>query len=296
MTGGFGGGVFERAAEGLDGAKRRVRDSLHSSMNAVCLVTILLLEVLHRFVSYGFNTAFAVDCIFSALITSMTSLLTFYVFFPSGKAQRRSLPSFTEAQEALQSARSTLRERGGIGAFRRFCRERAERECGALLALRLEELEALGVTREDFAAYRSKSRRALRRLVREGVISREAFSALRRCLRPARCRPYSPAYFLADVREGQENIYLRGKDHYQRRTLTLRPLLCIAMGVVTSLFTWTPKQPGSTLDVLLCIAISVFQICLAAMSGYSSGVTAAQREEQALLAKHGFLTEFLEMG
>ena len=141
MTGGFGGGVFERAAGGLDGAKRRVRDSLHSSMNAVCLVTILVLEVLHRFVSYGFNTAFAVDCIFSALITSMTSLLTFYVFFPSGKAQRRSLASFTEAQEALQSARSTLRERGAISAFHRFCRERAERECGVLLELRLEELE-----------------------------------------------------------------------------------------------------------------------------------------------------------
>ncbi len=287
-------GLLDKTALAVDGAKQKVKNKLRGSMNAVCLITIIALEVLHRFVTYGFNAEFAIDYVFSALITSMTSLLAFYVFFPNGKRAGRAREAYREAVKALSAARRILRLNGGIADFRAWCRARSDKEADAVIETRLEALENLYVTREEYMQYRLLSRRQLRKLAKEGKITKEAARQIRVCNRAVKCKPYAPTYFLSDVKEGKESVYLRGKDHYEARALAMRPVFCIGVGVITSIITWTPKQMGSALDVLLSIAISVFQICLASLSGYSSGQTAAAKEELAIRAKAGFIDEFNE--
>ncbi len=287
-------GLLDQAAASVDGAKQKMMNKLRGSMNAVCLITIIALEVLHRFVTYGFNAEFAIDYVFSALITSMTSLLAFYVFFPNGKRVGRARKSYMEAGAELKKARSALRKNNLIATFRVWCRTRSDKEADAVIEARLEALENLYVTREEYMEYRLFSRKQLRALVREGKITKEAAKQIRVCNRAVKCKPYAPTYFLSDVKEGRESAYLRGKDHYEARALAMRPVFCVAVGVVTSIITWTPKQMGSPLDVFLSIAISIFQICLASLSGYSSGQTAAAKEELAIRAKTGFVEEFNE--
>ena len=287
-------GLLDQAAASVDGARQKVMNKLRGSMNAVCLITIIALEVLHRFVTYGFNAEFAIDYVFSALITSMTSLLAFYVFFPNGKRAGRSRSSYTEAEDELKKARGKMRANNLIAAFRSWCRSRSDKEADAVIETRLESLENLYVTREEYMEYRLFSRKQLRAIVREGKITRAAAKQIRICNKAVKCKPYAPTYFLSDVKEGRESAYLRGKDHYEARALAMRPVFCVAVGVVTSIITWTPKQMGSALDVFLSIAISIFQICLASLSGYSSGQTAAAKEELAIRAKAGFIDEFNE--
>lgn len=287
-------GLLDKTAVAVDGAKQRVKDKLRGSMNAVCLVTIIALEVLHRFVTYGFNAEFAIDYVFSALITSLTSLLAFYVFFPNGKRAGRAKAAYEEAAEMLKGARAELRTKGWISAFRAWCRAKSDREADAVIETRLEALENLYVTREEYQQYRLLSFWKRRKLVKAGTITKEAAKQIRICNKAVKVKPYAPTYFLSDVKEGKENVYLRGKDHYEARALAMRPVFCVGVGVITSLITWSPKQMGSALDVLLSIAISVFQICLASLSGYSSGQTAAAKEELAIRAKAGFIEEFNE--
>lgn len=287
-------GLLDKTAVAVDGAKQRVKDKLRGSMNAVCLVTIIALEVLHRFVTYGFNAEFAIDYVFSALITSLTSLLAFYVFFPNGKRAGRDRQAYKDASKELEDARQDLRTNKRISAFRAWCRAKSDREADAVIETRLEALENLYVTREEYQQYRLLSFWKRRKLVKEGTITKEAAKQIRICNKAVKVKPYSPTYFLSDVKEGKENVYLRGKDHYEARALAMRPVFCVGVGVITSLITWSPKQMGSALDVLLSIAISVFQICLASLSGYSSGQTAAAKEELAIRAKAGFIEEFNE--
>ena len=287
-------GLLDQAAASVNGAKQKIKDRLRSSMNAVCLITIIALEVLHRFVTYGFNAEFAWDYVFSALITSLTSILAFYVFFPNGKRSGRLRSAYIEAQEDLKRARQKLRDHKWIAAFRTWCRAKSDKEADAIIETRLEVLENLYVTREEYMEYRLLSRRKLKKLAKKGKITKDAAKQIRFCNKAVKCRPYAPTYFLSDVKEGKDNVYLRGKDHYEVRALTIRPLFCVAVGIVTSLITWYPKQMGSVLDVLLSIAISVFQICLASLSGYSVGQTAAAKEELAIRAKTGFIEEFNE--
>lgn len=287
-------GLLDQAAASVNGAKQKIKDRLRSSMNAVCLITIIALEVLHRFVTYGFNAEFAWDYVFSALITSLTSLLAFYVFFPNGKHAGRIRDTYMGAQEDLKQARKTLRDNKWIAAFRTWCRAKSDKEADAVIETRLEVLENLYVTKEEYMEYRLYSRRKLKKLVSEGKITKEAAKQIRFCNKAVKCKPYAPTYFLSDVKEGKDDVYLRGKDHYEVRALTMRPVFCVAVGVITSLITWSPKTMGSALDVLLSIAISVFQICLASLSGYSSGQTAAAKEELAIRAKAGFIDEFNE--
>lgn len=287
-------GLLDRASTTVEGAKRRVKDKLRGSMNAVCLVAIIALEVLHRFVTYGFNAEFAIDYVFSALITSLTSLLAFYVFFPNGKRAGRARECYRSAALALEAARSRLRDGGHIAAFRAWCRAKSDREADAIIETRLEALENLYVTREEYMQYRLLSFWKRYGLVKRGVITRQAARQIHACNKAVKCKPYAPTYFLSDVREGKENVYLHGKDRFVFRTLTMRPVSCVIVAVFSSIITWSPKQMGSALDVLLSIAISVFQICLASLSGYSSGQTAAAREELAIRAKAGFIEEFNE--
>jgi hypothetical protein len=287
-------GLLDRASASVNDAKEKIKNGLRSFMNAVCLFSIIALEVLHRFVTYGFNAEFAWDYLFSALITSLTSILAFYVFFPNGKRSGRLRSVYIEAQEDLKKARKTLRDNKWIAAFRAWCRAKSDKEADAIIETRLEVLENLYVTREEYMEYRLLSRRKLKKLVKKGKITKAAAKQIRLCNKAVKCKPYAPTYFLSDVKEGKDNVYLRGKDHYEVRALTIRPLFCVAVGIVTSLITWYPKQLGSVLDVMLSIAISVFQICLASLSGYSVGQTAAAKEELAIRAKTGFIEEFNE--
>lgn len=287
-------GLLDKTALAVEDAKQKVKNKLRGSMNAVCLFTIIALEVLHRFVTYGFNAEFAIDYVFSALITSMTSLLAFYVFFPNGKRSGRSRSSYREATKDLKKARDAVRDNKRIAAFRAWCRAKSDKEADAVIETRLEALENLYVTREEYMEYRLLTRRQLKKLVKAGTITGEAAKQIRRCNKAVKFKPYAPTYFLSDVKEGKEDVYLRGRDHYEARALAMRPVICVGVGVVTSIITWSPKQMGSALDVLLSIAISVFQICLASLSGYSSGQTAAAKEELAIRAKTGFIDEFNE--
>lgn len=288
------GSFMDKGAGALQGAKKTAKETLRGSVNVICLISIIALEVLHRFVTCGFNKEFAINYVFSALITSMTSLLAFYVFFPNGKHAGRIRASFEQAATELKAARDALRLNGRIAAFRAWCRDRSEKEVNEIISARLETLENMYVSKADFETYRLYSGKKLRELVRTGVITPQAKRQIGVCKRAVRRKPYSPAYFLADVQQGKENVYLRGKDHYEARTLMMRPMFCVGIAVVTSIITWSPNEMGSVLSVLFSLAISIFQICLASVSGYSSGLTAASKEELAMRAKAGFLEEFNE--
>lgn len=286
------GNALDRATAAVDIGARRVKNLLRSSINAVCLVAIVALEILHRFVVYGFNSEFAIDYIFSAVIASLASLLAFYVFFPNGKSAGRAREAYRKVMRQLDCAREKIKSQALLARFRAYCKEKTDSRVCEIREGRLDDLENLYVSREAFEEYKKLSYPRLLLLFLRGEYSFAAWRQILLCRKRIKRYPLSPAYFMSGAVGEQEALYRR--DTYEQRTLALRPVFCIAVGVFTSIITWAPKEIGSPLDVFLSIAISVFQICLAAFSGYSSGVTAAEREQVREGAKTTFIDEFLE--
>lgn len=285
-----------RAAEGAVAGRRRLSELLESSVSAVCLIAIVALEVLHRFVEGGFNPAFTAAYIVSAATSALTSLLAFYVFFPSGKSAGRTRAEYRGAAGALSDMQALLRAGGLLCAFRAFCRERERRESESVREARLEALENCYVTREEYLShYRTATARELSRAVRSGELTRGAVRQIKRCRRPVKTRPLRPAYFLSPFGgEASVQRYLHGGSRYEARALALKPFFCVGVGVLQSVFTFHAKAVDNPLDVALAIALSLFQICLASFSGYTSGLTAAEKEGAALSVKADFLSEFYE--
>ena len=154
------GGLLDRTATMVDGGKRRMRNLLRSSINAVCLVAIVALEVLHRFVVYGFNREFAIDYIFSAAIASLASLLAFYVFFPNGKTAGRMRTAYREATRLLEKAREEIKGNALLVRFRTYCKERTDARVDQVRRTRLDDLENLYVSREAVEQYKRDAQSA----------------------------------------------------------------------------------------------------------------------------------------
>ena len=138
-----------KAADVVNRVQLQGGNILRGSFYAVCLVAIILVEILRRFVSGSINAAFTWELLFAALITSLTTLLTFYMFFPSGKGAGMVKKAYLEAQDLLEKA--VKRINGGLKtAFRGYCQRRSEDEAREEMEAAFEALADHYITKEEF--------------------------------------------------------------------------------------------------------------------------------------------------
>ena len=288
------GGAVEKAADAVQKATAQAGNAVRGSFYTICLLAIIALEILRRFVSGGINEAFSPALVFSALITSMTTLLTFYIFLPSGKGSGMAKRAYQAALTLMERVTACINN-GLQTAFRAFCKRRAELEAEEELEAAFETLENLYVTREEFEQkWRLASRFALWRAVRRGEITKEAKRQILRCRKPIAVVPYVPEYFLAGVNAKKQKKMLRNDSAYEVWVLVQKPVALMILAVVQSGFTMAFLGVDSAFDVVLAIVMSVFQICLAAFSGFLAGQKIAEHRTTVNVVKTGFMLEFLE--
>ena len=286
-------GAVERAADAVQRVKTQTGSALRGSFYAVCLVAIILVEILRRFVTGSINKAFTWETVFAALVASLTTLLTFYMFFPSGKGAGMLKRAFVEAQQLMEKAVKRINA-GLKTAFRDYCTERSDEEAEEERQAAFETLEDLYVTREEFKnRWRLASWWALWRAVWRHEITRAARRQILRCRKPFVAEPYIPDHFTAGVSTKKQKKMLRG-DSYETRVLLQKPLMVMLVIVAQSAFTMAIHGAGDALEVLFAIVMSVFQICLAAFSGYLAGQKVAEHMTAVNLVKAGFMMDFLE--
>ena len=286
-------GAVERAADAVQRVKEQTGNALRGSFYAVCLVAIILVEILRRFVTGSINKAFTWETVFAALVASLTTLLTFYMFFPSGKGAGMLKSAFVEAQQLMEKAVKRINA-GLKTAFRAYCTERSAEEAEEERQAAFETLADLYVTREEFEnVWRLASWWRLRVAVWRHEITRAARKQILRCRKPFVVEAYIPDHFTAGVSTKKQKKMLRG-DSYETRVLLQKPLMVMLVIVAQSAFTMAIHGAGDALEVLFAIVMSVFQICLAAFSGYIAGQKVAEHMIAVNLVKAGFMMDFLE--
>ena len=283
----------ERAADTVKRVQRQGSNLLHGSFYAVCLVAIILVEILRRFVSGSINREFNVDMLFAALVTALTTLLTFYLFFPSGKSAGMLKRAYLEAQKLKEDA--VARINAGLKiAFRAYCTHRSHEEATEAQNNAFETLADLYVSREEFEeTWRLASRWTLLCAWCKHRITWAAMRQIIRCRSSFEETPYIPDHFTAGVSTKTQKKMLRG-DSYEVRVLLQKPIAVVAVTVAQSIFTIAIHGAENGLEIFLAIVMSVFQICIAAFSGYLAGGKVAEHLTAVNLVKAGFMLDFLE--
>ena len=283
----------EKAADTARKLQLQGGNLLRGSFYTVCLVAIILVEILRRFVSGSINKSFSWNLLFAALVTSLTTLLTFYMFFPSGKGAGMLKKAFIAAQKLKDQAVAKINA-GLKTAFRTYCQRRSEDEAREEMETAFERLADHYVTKDAFEdRWRLASRLQLLWAVLRHKITWGAMRQILRCRRPFAAEPYIPDHFTAGVSTNKQKKMLRG-DAYETRVLLLKPLSVVVLTVAQSVFTIAITGAKNGLEVFLAIVMSVFQICLAAFSGYLAGGKVAEHLTAVNLVKAGFMMDFLE--
>lgn len=283
-----------RAAQRVRDAARQTGTALRGSLYAVCLTAIILLEILRRFVDGGLNREFSWSIVFGGLVTSLTTLLTFYVFFPAGKgagaaraAHRDALKLMSDAVEKINSGLKT--------AFRAYCRELGEQEAEERRQAAFDALANCYVTKEEFEQkWKTATRKKLKNAVKKGELTKQAVKCIRVCRGAFAPTSYNPGFFLAGISADKQRKILRRGNRYETSVLVKKPISVVLVAVAQSAFVIGFHGVENGFEVFMAIVMSVFQICLSAFSGYLAGIGVAEHETEANLLKAGFMMDFLE--
>lgn len=279
-------------------AAERVEKSLaaraRGSIEIILLVFIVFLEITMNFIGFALkNTLTPSDVIF--IVTEcLTTVLVFYLFILPGKHGRKALPSFREIQNAWEEACKRLRDNFKLVAFRQYCQDMTASEIEELRRTRMERLENLYVTKEDFEALKKKSKKELRALVKRRVISRAAYRQILVCRSEIKVKPYQADLILTGATTQSAKKGLNGSDNYEALRVSLQPVLCIALALIPSIIGIVEKEILSPLTVIASIAVTCLRICVAAYGGYKLGWQVADREEGFIRARTNYIETFEE--
>ena len=283
----------ERAVT-LEAGERRARRVLGDHIGVVTLVMLLALQILVPLVSAGVRNPFTPAYLFSTLVSLFSTLLAYYLFVPNGRQDGLDRPGAAAALSDWQKESDRVRNGKNMTRFRAYCREWAEREAARRYEARLERLADAGIDRASFAAlWRTASPKARRRARRRGELTKEQFRCLR-SVRPVPVRPLSPGLILTGGGAERGEAALRSDSPYLRRAMASKPVVCVASVLVQSFFYPDLRENADPVVILCGVAVRVFLVCCAALSGYRTGLRAAACHLDDVRCRTVFLAEFNE--
>ena len=283
----------ERAAT-LEAGERHVRRMLGDHIGAVTLAVLLALQILVPLVSADVRNPFTPAYLFSTLASLFSTLLAYYLFVPNGRQDGLERPGASAALADWRAQSDRVRNEKNMTRFRAYCREWAKQEAARRYEASIERLADAGVDRATFETlWRGTSPRGRRRARRRGKLTREQFRCLKR-VRPVPVRPISPGLILTGGGAERGEAALRSNSPYLRRAMASKPVVCVVSVLVQSFFYPDLRENADPVVILCGVAVRVFLVCCAALSGYRTGLRAAACHLDDVRCRTVFLAEFNE--
>lgn len=284
--------AFEAVSRGREYLKSG-SGKITSKMPYICLVLVILFDIVNQFVETGFSN-FSWGLLLNVLTSVAFTVLVFYVFFPVGKTGREKSAESVSIYSIWHDTCRRIRENGLLNRFRAYCRKRSTDEVQAAKDAQFEALENLYVSAEEYEAkYRKAKRRALRKYVRRGEISKQAYKQIRKMRKQIKPPVYNPLYILTSADARTRNAF-NGKDNREKVVLATKPIIAVSCGVVLDMIAFSQKKVDGWAVVAIAICLSIFKIILASFSGYYAGYSTEIHNEHIVSAKSTFLGEFME--
>ena len=283
-----------RLSSAGEAGEKKVKRLLGDHIGAVTLAVLFALQILVPLVSAGVRNPFTPAYLFSTLTSLFSTLLGYYLFVPNGRGDHLSLPESRATLGVWREASDRVRNAGNLTRFRAYCREMAEREAALDYERAVEALENAGIDRDTFRrVWQHTDKKTRRRARRRGTLTREQARCLSR-VRQGAVRPYLPNRILEGGGESRAEAALRGDSPYLRRAMAGKPVICVASVLVQSFFYPDLRQDADPVVILCGVAMRIFCVCCAALSGYRTGARAAACHLSDVRCRTVFLAEFNE--
>lgn len=289
-----------KAVQATEQATKAVTSRAGKYVDIILLLSVCALEILFTFVSLSIARDISIMEILCTFSESIVNIVVFYLFIHPGKNGRCAQETYVNAYKTWRETCKHLRDNGLLGAFRNYCRACTAADEEAVKKSAIERLENLYVTVEQYEGtetekgYRSLTRKELRALKKAGTISAPAYRQILRCNKPARVVPYNANLILDGSEKAQIDRGLKKGDKYEAISVSIRPLTCFLITVVTKAIQIAQEEILNPLAVAVSILFTIFGICFAAFMGYRLGWNCMVREEKSIEARTSFLDRFLE--
>lgn len=274
--------------------KQSIATRMHNSIEGILLAFIIGIEIVLNFIQFTLAKTLTPADVLLVITECCTTILVFYLFVAPGKRGRQALQSFQDAYAKWVEACESLCTGKLLTAFRAHCKARTEKEAEELREARLERLENLYVTREEFKVLQYKTKKQLRALVRNKEISKAAYKQVLVCMKPIYVKPYQVDLILTGEDQKQTDRGLKGGDYYEAIGAAVKPLVSVAFALVASVAGIIGRDISNPVQVIASIALTCLRICVAVYSGYKFGWTVIAREEGYIRARTNYINNFEE--
>lgn len=268
----------------------KIKTGVQKYLIFIVLLFNIALEVVVRLYKFGLHDTFTAEFFVNLIISIATSMLCYICFIPFGRndEMKRSL-NFKSISQLWQDLSSTIRL-GHQREFEKFCIDRVEEE-------KREEKKFIifNNTMLPFEEYEEKyeklSKKEIKALHKNGEISDELYSALKKCLK-VRVKPIISSIVLQGASKTKVNDAGRYNKSYALSKTLQRPLVMFAISFVLNSITTTFVGGGQ--GVILDIMLSIFSIVIASVCGYTTGASDFKYQEDRIKSRVLFLSLFCE--
>ena len=228
-------------------------------------------------------------------VTMTTTMICYVCFVPFGRNDeaRRNI-EFPKTNKLWQELSTKVRT-GFLQAFSLFCEKQVieERNEAKKLVIDNNTVIPFDYYKEHYEAL---SKKQLKTLYKTEKIFKKEYKAILKAngyglFNPVKIKKINPVIILSGARKASINDAGRTDTSYVARWLTTRPLVMFLSTAILNSIATTFSGDG---NVLLDMLIAVFQIIIAAVCGYSAGVSEFRHTVDKVNSRVIFLSLFCE--
>lgn len=283
----------------VDEKKSKAVEKIKTGVQKYLIFFVLLfnvaLVVVSRLYRFGLKNPFTVEFFLEMAVTMTTTMICYICFVPFGNSEERKRNiDFPKIQKLWQDLSTKVRT-GFLQLFSLFCEAQVieERNEAKRLIIGNNTVIPFEFYREN---YECLSKKQLKVLYKAEKISKKDYKAILKAngygaLSPVKIKRINPVIILSGAKKSSINDAGRTDSSFVARWLMTRPLV---MFVSTAILNSIATTFGSNGNVILDMLIAVFQIIIAAVFGYSAGVSEFRHTVDKVNSRVIFLSLFCE--
>ena len=259
-----------------DNEKNKVVEKLKSGFQKYLILIVLLfniaLEIVSRLYTFGLHSPFSIQFFLNLSLSLVITMVCYICFIPFGYAeeQKRNL-DYCKTVELWKEMSEKVRT-GYLKIFTDFCQTQVEDERKEIKKLILDNNTVISF--EDYMSkYEGKTKKYINDLTELSSKDKKAINKANGYgfLNPVKIKPINPVMVLSGRGRKSINDAGRSDKGYTFRFLTSKPIIMFITSVIMNSISTTFVGGGK--GVVLDMLLSVFQIIVSAVCGYSVGVT-----------------------
>lgn len=271
----------------------RVKNGVQKYLIFIVLSFNIALEIVSKLYTFGIHSPFTAQFFLNLAVSLAVTMVCYICFIPFGYADERKRNLDYSDTVTLWKTLSEKVRLGYLKSFGAFCLSQVDEERTEVKKLILDNNTVIAYD-EYKEKYEGKSKKYINSL---SELSSKDKKAINRAngygiFNPVKIKPINPVTVLSGRGKKSVNDAGRGDKGYTFRFLTTKPIIMFITSAVFNSITTTFIGGGK--GVILDMLLSVFQIVVAAVCGYSVGVADFKHNLGKINNRIIFISLFLE--